>query len=296
MCVLLQDHSSQWLSLDWTRGKDLPIDELVSASTVVINGVVYCGGNNPYSRDVIQFTPANGAWNKLPKPPVCGFAMTSLNGQLVLAGGQAGDDRFRVWEGSRRDWVYPYPPMPTGRCLPAAVGYQKHLIVACGTPNRSDVEVLDSSSGRWYSAQPVPVGGQRMSSVLIGEHWYLSSYLEWKDEKEHIFCAHLPTLISKAMSARSTTKRIWRELPRPPVAESTLLGLNGQLLLVGGEGYVKEIRCYEEEYSEWSVCGHLPVGMCAPCCTVLPSGDLMVTRGMTGNTMNVSRQMWLASL
>ena len=73
----------QWLSLDWTRGKDLPINELLSASTVVINGVVYCGGNNPYSRDVIQFTPAEGAWNKLPKPPVRGFAMTSLNGQLV---------------------------------------------------------------------------------------------------------------------------------------------------------------------------------------------------------------------
>ena len=214
----------------------------------------------------------------------------------ILAGGQGDDDRFRVWEGSRRDWVYPYPSMPTGRCLPAAVGYQKYLIVACGTPNRSDVEVLDSSSGRWYSAQPVPVGGHRMSSVVIGEHWYLSSYLEWKDEKEHIFCAHLPTLISKAMSARSTTKRIWRELPRPPVAESTLLGLKGQLLLVGGEGYVKEIRCYEEEYSEWSVCGHLPVGMRAPCCAVLPSGDLMVTGGMTGNTMNVSRKMWLASL
>ena len=291
VCVLLQVQPLQWpLSLNWRQGKDLPIDGLVCASSVVINGVVYCG-----SKDVIQLIPENGDWSELPRFSVPGFAMTSLNSQLVLAGGLGDDARIRVWDNGRSEWIHPYPPMSTGRLLPAAVGYQKYLIVACGFQYRSDVEVLDSSSGRWYSAQPVPVGGCRMSSVVIGDCWYLSSYWGWKDGKEHIFWAHLPTLTSSATSAHSTTEHIWHELPTHPVAGPTLLALQGHLLLVGGQGYPQEIHRYDKEAREWRVCGQLPVGMRAPCCAVLPSGDLMVAGGLTGDTENDSK-MWLANI
>ena len=296
MCALLQVQPLQWpLSLNWRQGKDLPIDELVWASSVVINGVVYFGGNTLSSLDVIQLTPENGDWSKLPRPPVPAFAMTSLNDQLVLAGGWD-DARITVWDSGRSEWVHPYPPMSTGRGLSAAVGYQKYLIVACGYPNRSDVEVLDSSSGKFYGAQPVPVGSHYMSSVVIGDWWYLSSYGRWKDEKEHIFWAHLPTLTSSATSAHSTTEHIWHELPTPPVAEPTLLALQGHLLLVGGLGCSQKIHRYDNKAREWRVCGQLPIGMRGPCCAVLPSGDLMVGGGWTGDTKNYSKRMWVANI
>ena len=274
----------------WRQGKDLPIERLLLASSVVINAVVYCGG--PLSYDIIQLAPENGDWSKLPRPPVRGFAMTSLNGQLVLAGGET-NARITVWDSGRREWVHPYSPMSTGRGFAAAVGYQKYLIVACGHPKRNDVEVLDSSSGRWYSAQPVPMGGQRMSSVVIDDCWYLSSYGGWKDGKEHIFWVHIPTLTSSAMSGHSTTEHIWHELPTPPVARPTLLALQGHLLLVGGQGYSQVVYRYEKH---WKICGQLPVGMFTPCCAVLPSGDLMVAGGMTGDTKNTSKRMWLANI
>ena len=297
MCVLLQVQPLQWpLSLNWRQGKDLPIDRLMWVSSVVINGVVYCGGNDPSSCDVIQLTPENGDWSKLPTSPVPCFAMTSLNGQLVLAGGR-GDTRITVWDSGHSEWVHPYPPMSTGRVFAAAVGYQKYLIVACGYSNRSDVEVLDSSSGRWYNAQPVPMGGQCMSSVVISDCWYLSSYGGWEDGKEHIiFWAHLPTLTSSATSAHSTTEHIWHELPTPPVARPTQLALQGHLLLVGGRGYPQEIHRYDKEAREWRVCGQLPVGMYAPCCAVLPSGDLMVAGGWTRDTKAPSKRLWLANI
>ena len=228
-------------------------------------------------------------------PPVGDFAMTSLNGQLVLAGGDGDGTKITVWDSDRSEWVHPYPPMSTGRWLPAAVGYQKYLIVACGF-SRSDVEVLDSSSGRWYSAQPVPMGGHSMSSVVIDNCWYLSSYGTWSDSKEHIFWAHLPTLTSSATSAHSTFKQIWHELPTPPVAEPTLLALHGHLLLVGGQGYPQDIYRYDKEAREWRVCGQLPVGMNAPCCALLPSGDLMVAGGWTGDNRRISKRMWLANV
>ena len=158
--------------------------------------MVYCGGS--VSDDVVQYNSESGEWSKLPNPPVSRFAMTSFNDQLVLAGGSGYDTRITVWDSGHSKWVHPYPPMPTGRALSAAVGYQNYLIVACGSGYKDVVEVLDSSSGRWYNAQSMPVGGHIMSSVVVGDCWYLSSFGGWEDEKEHIFWVHLPTLISSA--------------------------------------------------------------------------------------------------
>ena len=305
----------QWqFSLNWRKGKDIPTDGLHWASSVVINGMVYCGGNDLDSNTVIQYNPESGDWSEFPTPPVKGFTMTSLNGQLVLAGGwgdDAGltvwdvygggggldfDTRITVWDSGHSKWVHPYPPMPIGRKQSAAVGYQNYLIVACGGMYGSEVEVLDSSSGRWYSAQPVHVGGHLMSSIVVGDRWYLSSFGEWKDERKHIFWAHLPTLTSSATSAHTITERIWHELPTPPVAEPTLLALQGHLLLVGGREYIRNIYYYDQETRQWRVCGQLPVGMRYQCCAVLPSGDLMVAGGRTRNTKDDSKRMWIARL
>ena len=140
-----------------------------------------------------------------------------------------------MWDSDHSKWIHPYPPMPTGRAFSAAVG--NYLIVACGSKYKDVVEVLDSSSGRWYNAQSVPVGGHFMSSVVVGDCWYLTSYGRWKDKKEHIFWTHLPTLISSATSAHTSTASIWHELPTPPVKQSTLLALQRHLLLVGGWDY-----------------------------------------------------------
>ena len=123
--------------------------------------MIYCGGNDPHSRDVVQYNPESGGWRKLCKSPTAGFALTSLNGQLVLAGGDA---KNRVWNSAHSEWTHPFPSMPSVHEIPAAVGYQKYLIVACGILHTDAVEVMDSSS-----AQPVPAGGHRMSSVVVGD-------------------------------------------------------------------------------------------------------------------------------
>ena len=296
LCAI-QIRSIQWpLSLNWRRGNDIPTDRLLCASSVVINGMVYCGGTDGTRKVVIQYNPESSDWSELHRPPVVAFAMTSLNGQLVLAGGHPSGTSIRVWDSGRSEWVHPYPSMPTGRAASATVGYQKYLIVACGFENMSEVEVLDSSSGRWYSAQPVPVGGHIMSSVVVGDCWYLSSIVGWEDWKKHIFWAHLPTLTSSTTSAHTTTEHIWHELPTPPVEWATLLALQGHLLFVGGRGYVQEIHRYDQETGQWRVCGQLPVGMEAPCCAVLPSGDLMVAGGATGDNRHLSKRMWIAKI
>ena len=269
--------------------------------TVLLNGMVYVGdvggGIAGAECQVVEYSPESGEWNMLPRAPVRGFAMTSLNGQLVLAGGGSDSDSITVWDSGRGEWAHPYPPMPTGRTLLAAVGYQNYLIVACGLRHRDTVEVLDSSNDRLYSAQPLPVGGHIMSSVVIGDRWYLSSFGYWKDNKRHIFWAHLPTLISSATSAaHANAASIWQELPTPPVDDPTLLALQGHLLLVGGMGHVQKLHRYDPEARQWRECGQLPFGMAAPSCAVLPSGELMVAGGVVKGGSSYSKQMWLGKI
>ena len=266
--------------------------------TVLLNGMVYVGGSETTSGSIVQqYSPDRQEWSLLPEAHVRGFGMTSLNGQLVLVGNHGpSKDRLTVWDSGHGEWAHPYPPMPTGRSMSAAVGYHNYLIVACGWEYRDTVEVLDSSSGRWYSAEPLPVGGYIMSSVVVGDRWYLSSFGYWKDIQQHIFWAHLPTLISCAtLAANTNTAAIWQELPTPPVDEPTLLALQGHLLLVGGRGCVQELHRYDLEASQWRECGQVPVGLYGPSCTVLPSGELIVAGGLVED-IGYSYQMWLGKI
>ena len=305
LCVQVQ--SLQWpLPLQWRRGKDLPVG-INRNHTVLLNGMVYVGdvggGSASAKCQVVEYSPESGEWSKLPKAPVCGFAMTSLNGQLVLVGNHSDGtyDRITVWDSGRGEWAHPYPHLPTGRSMSAAVGYQNYLIVACGftlqCSHIDTVEVLDSSSGRWYSAQSLPVGGCDMSSVVVGDHWYLSSFASWKGKKQRIFSAYLPTLISSATSAaHANAASIWQELPTLPVGRPTLLALQGHLLLVGGKGCVQKLHRYDPEVRQWRECGQLPVGIAFPSCAVLPSGELMVAGGVVKGIIGYSKQLWVGRI
>ncbi len=236
--------------------------------------------NNEYM--VMRYDPSRGEWSQLPKSTERWFAMTSVKDQLLLAGGGGDSTAIQLWDCEGHRWnTQHYPRMPTGRTQSAAVGYQQYLIVACGS-NKDTVEVLDCSTHQWYSAQPVPVGGDRMTAVIIVDYMFISSY-NWSDDQPHVFSAHLPTLISNA-THNTTTGPTWQELLPSPVCGPTLLALQNHLLLVGGrevggKGRRKELYRYDAEGKKWSKCGEFPVGMYAPSCAVLPSGELLVAGG-----------------
>ncbi len=289
------------LPLKWRRGKDLPFG-VQYAQTALLKGQVHIGGGSAEESSngyvVVQYNSTTGEWSQLPKSTEHYFAMASVKDQLLLAGGW-GSTAIQLWDSEGHRWnTQHYPRMPTGRESSAAVGYQQYLIVACGS-NKDTVEVLDCSTHQWYSAQPVPVGGGGMTAVIISDYVYISSY-GWRGGQPHVFSAHLPTLISNA-TRNTTTGPTWQELPSPPVDGPTLLALQNHLLLVGGWevgglGERKELYRYEAEGKKWSKCGELPVGMYAPSCAVLPSGELLVAGGYVEGVGGYSQQVWVGSL
>lgn len=268
------------------------------AKALIISEQVYIGGGYSGGHNiVVKYDMKSGECVKLPRSAVGSFTMASVNGQLMLVGGEGDRPDIQLWDHASDCWTTShYPNMPTGRSSPAAIGYKNTLIVACGGSSTTKVEVLDCSSHQWYTAQSVPVGGYYMTSVVIGDHVYISSYC-WIDGESHVLSAHLPTLLSDVTSApyHSSTLQIWQELPTPPVRHPALLVLQDHLLLVGEWVKRKEIYRYEPEKKKWSMCARLPVGMCAPSCVVLPSGELFVAGGDVGG-VGLSQQVWVGTL
>lgn len=241
----------------------------------------------------MKYDSNNDEWSLLPKSSVRYFAMASVKDQLLLAGGEKGNAEIQLLDNENHHWTSQcYPKMRSGRSFSAAVGYKNFLIVLCGD-YKDTVEILDSSTHHWYSAPPVPMGGDHMTAIILSNDIYISSYA-WSDGKPHIFSAQLPTLISNATN-ETTTSPTWHELLFPPVCGPTLLGLQNHLLLVGGEKQRKEFYRYCSEQKNWIECGQLPVAMLAPCCAVLPSGELLVAGGAVEGAKGYSQYVWVGS-
>ena len=275
------------------------------AHAVILNELIYIGGGltSEYNEEmVIRYDPKSGDCSTLAKSTSNCFALATVEGQLLLAGGwlAGGWERstdVQLLDSDGDHWItHCYPKTMTGRASAAAVGYQNYLIVACGHYYKDTVEILDCYTRKWHSASSLPVGGQWMTAVATSAHIYVSSQF-WRGGRSHVFSAHLPTLIYNATSAlhHTASAPIWQELPPPPVDAPTLLTLQNHLLLVGGESNRKELHAYEPEKRRWTVCGQLPVGMCAPSCVVLPSGNLFVAGGNVEGDEIRSRQVWIGS-
>ena len=282
----------------------MPTNGLERALTVAIGGMLYCSDRV----SVMQYDIQNESWSELPKPPLEYFAMTSFKGLLTLAGGNRRsfidddpDARITVWDSDRKEWVHPYPPMPTARANAGAVGHHKYLIVAGGKPKNDEVEVFDSSTEQWYSPEPLLQSGSVQSSAVVGSCWYLCLADRYRDK--YLVSVQLPSLVSDTTTGRS----IWHELSLPSITTaqgtikqwrqaeeiqeikvSALVALQGHLLLVEGQN----IHHYNPKHNQWNDGGQLPTTMEAPVCAVLPSGELMVGEGKEPRCES-TRRMWI---
>lgn len=272
---------------------------------MVLNENLYIGGGDASGKEkneretngcIVLKYDARGEFSMLPQCAVPFFALASVNGQLLLAGGARDSSGILSWDPDKKRWMSNgYPELRTGAASPAAVGYEKYLVVACGVAYKNTVEILDCSTHRWYRAEKLPMGGHFMTSVVVRKQLYISSYA-WSDGKSHVFTVDLPTLVSNATSPnRAKTTGTWQELPPPPMGYPTLLALKGHLLLAGGEGKRRELYRYEVERQRWTECGELPVGVWAHSCAVLPSGELFVAGGVAKG-IGFSQQVWVGSI
>ena len=155
----------------------------------------------------------------------------------------------------------------------------------------SRVEILDTTgSGQWFQAASLPHDQpcDCVSTVTIGNMCYLlGGYTMRGVPSNTVFSVQLDELISQAVSqpagaGASPTPSRWMILPNTPQTYSTALAINGALLVVGGEfqwGSDTTIYHYQPSSRSWIKAGDLPAAQSRCCCTVLPSGEVLVAGG-----------------
>ncbi len=264
----------------------MPIKMGYTVQSVVIGDTVYVGGGNAdnnLDRCTVMKLEQD-QWTKLPEYTVELFAMTSLANRLVLVGGwdrrKGPTHQISLFESM--EWTHPYPPMNIARYSSTAVSFNNYIIVAGGADGIqfiSSVDVLDVASRRWYIAQSLPIPRSELKSILIGNILYLMGGHGPIKAVDHV---DLNELIAKALSYLNAPT-LWQTLQKVPLAFSAPLSIGRSLLAVGGREDThnpsSSIHLYQPDTSRWVKVGDLPTSQYCCTCSVLPSGEAIVTGG-----------------
>lgn len=266
----------------------------------MLNGEVYLEGNSD-PHVIHQYTPARDTWTEFQRPIfTCGI--TALNGKLILVD----NDGVMTWNSEAHEWVYNYPAVPTQRVAPGVVGYKSYVIVAGGYPDdrlfqsTTAVELLDTDSGKWYKAPPMPYNGCYITSVVIGQHLYLQFGTRGSlTISKSILKVSLPTLILHTLAGKNRDTSIWEKLPDVPFYNSTLFSIGNMLLSAGGtrtgtagaivsamkiQSYkvVSDICLFNPHTDQWVKVGDLPGPQFDCKCVAYSPGSLLFVGGDIG--------------
>ena len=212
----------------------MPAEVSRVSSPVVVNGKVYFETNVLV---IYEYTSETHSWTNIPRPAGYVYGITALNEKLALIG----DEAVNIWSGEAKKWTkYENTRIPTSRTFPAVTGYETYVIVAGGVPERNiqsttAVEILETTSGKWYTAPSMPHNGLEIQSVIIGQYLYLHLHLRGTlTLSKSVLRVSLPTLISDAMSGRNRDTSVWEKLPSLPFCRGVLYCIGNMLLTAGG--------------------------------------------------------------
>jgi hypothetical protein len=288
------------ISFKWERKGDKPTKGTSFGNHVVLNGEVYLEGNSDPCV-IHQYTPAKDTWAEFKKPILmCGMA--ALNEKLILVG----SDGVMTWNSEAQEWMYSYPPVPTKRSQSAVVSYKSYIVVAGGSLDDSllqsttAVDVLDTDSGKWYRAPPMPYNGYGITPVVIGEHLYLQFGMRGTmTMSKSILKVSLPTLISHTFAGKNRDTSIWEKLPDVPFYSSALFSIGNMLLTAGGMPtglagvymsvmtlqsykFVSDIYLFNPFTNQWVKVGDLPEPRQYFICIAYSPGNLLFVGGDVG--------------
>ena len=267
--------------------------------SVVVQGKVYVGGGHTdWSNNhiVMVYDISSGKWAKLPPYWARGFAMTVINNQLVLVGGQVHERYSKVlgvWRAESKEWTHPYPEMSRARFRCSAAVYNEWLLVAGGYENAmlSSVEVMNTVTLRWYAAAapPTPTPWEQMSTAVVGDICYFMGGFTGIDfaATTVVYSVSLSALISQLHSQGSRKKgrknQIWKEIRGLQTTLSTPLSISGSLLAVGGRDkgnkVVTAIHLYQPDTGEWVKVGDLQTSRYWCTCAMTTDREMLVAGG-----------------
>ena len=264
----------------------------------------YAGSDNNYI--VMTYDISTGKWATLTPYRARVFAMTAINNQLVLVGGEGhGGGRSKVvgvWDADNKQWTHPYPEMHTARSSCSAVVHNEWLVVAGGKSASfsmlSSVEVMNTNSKQWYAGPPPPIPLDSMKTATVGDECYfMGGYNAIGFRTNTVYSVSLSALTT-GLNSSTRKGQIWKEISGLQTAHSTPLSISGSLLVVGGmdkDGKtVTTIHHYQPDTGEWVKVGDLPTPRYHCTCAMITDREMVVAGGGSGG--NSLKRMDISSI
>ena len=198
-------------------------------------------------------------------------------------------------------WTEHFPPMPTKRSHTTAVTTNQHLIVVGGMSGYNQllttVEVMDIHTLVWSTAASLPLPYYYASATVCRDQLFMLGGFGRAGFKTNlVFTCSLAKLLPTC--SKSPFDSVWYTTSDIPVYASTCASINGELVAVGGEDLDEEttsvIYNYNSTTDSWDFIGNMPTARCHSLVAVLPTNEMMVVGGNTGDG-NISNIVEVAS-
>ena len=243
------------------------------------------------------YDPVNNSWSSSINTPYHNFAMTTLNNELVTAGGE---DRsynktnkvLTLDAGQLKNYIN----MITARSHATAAGHQGMLIITGGIDHKgkilSSTELFESNDGQWYKCSDLPQPHYWLQSVIVDSILYLLSGIdEGYRDSTVVFTAPLDTL--------STHQLKWNTHQDTPWGLSAPVSVNGtHLMIVGGYkgtgGENTFIHKLNKVSHSWEAIGHIlsPRYLSA---TVNIADNRVIVIGGRNDKKEATNTVWIGS-
>ncbi len=288
------------MKLSWKKCMNLPV--AISAPQVVkIGDCVYMGGGmrRDEYKGVYKFDTKQETWTSLPPCPAIQYGLTTLNGELIVIGGQLFNRATNTAYTFRdKKWIEVLPPMPTARCLLSTVSHNNEIVLAAGgttlvdnigrAMNTDVVEIYTQENQTWHTTNPLPFPICAFSMCIISDTCYILGGTVNEDECCIALHATIPSLLQTATATSSYQKLVWKQfIDEHPLNLSSVVELNGRLTAMGGSSRIiqrrgtKFISTYSFGNATWVECkgAQLPVPLYRAGVVKLDSDQVMIVGG-----------------
>ena len=245
-------------------------------TAVLCGRKVYIGGGDGSPYRINIYTPVNNSWS-LSAIDTCYkyFAMTTLNNQLITAGGKDRSNKVtnKIFS-LDGDHLKEYTRMSTPRYWATAAGYQGTLIITGGNDHYSTLdstEMFNSTTGQWYNTGKLPSPHCGLQSVIVDNVLYL------------LGGTGISTVYTAPLDTPSSHQLKWSPQQETPGSSPTPFGIQGRHLLTVGGGNrgvaTRDIHKFNKITDSWEVIGQILSARCGPAVVSVADNKIVVVGG-----------------
>jgi len=278
-----------------------------SHTAVWLNGLVYVGGGyetgGRTSYIINCYNPVNNLWTSFPiNTPYCHFAMTTLNNNLLIAGGE--EKRYKTTnqiltmdDGQLKN----YTKMTTARAHATAAGHQGMLIITGGVDDEgkklSSTELFDTNNKQWHICSDLPQPHFCLQSVIVDNILYLLGGIN-KDHKDSpaVFTASLDTLSRHQLKWNTHQDTPWCDSAAVSIQATHLLIVGGHEMIGNDYKYTPTSDVYKlnKVSHSWEPIRHIPSARSRPAAVSTADNEIIVIGGWN-NKRERTNTVWIGS-